>query len=314
MDFDIKDTNTTATASHDCSSMQAVSMFSTATRLFGTATSMAQAARAAAESTWASHEEAQGARLKEGVAPISFADGDAAGAASAASQKRMEEELEVLKARLTVAQDQLKAERAAHSQSAAKALSGEVAALSEALIRERQEFEREKVQLGKHLRGAKEDVPQAPDEGNGDLTEQMMELRRQRDQARGVAQRIARQVSVLAEQLEILQSSREAFTSALPDVSAPEPEQTLLQMDAAEGRRPVSASNGPVPAGAGASHRDPTEEGDEGSAPRPPVEITSGWDVFNPDDQLEHTIPTGRTEPTANTQDGWGDFDFDDLM
>ncbi|CAE7874015.1 unnamed protein product [Symbiodinium necroappetens] len=186
MDFDIKDTNTTATASHDCSSMQAVSMFSTATRLFGTATSMAQAARAAAESTWASHEEAQGARLKEGVAPISFADGDAAGAASAASQKRMEEELEVLKARLTVAQDQLKAERAAHSQSAAKALSGEVAALSEALIRERQEFEREKVQLGKHLRGAKEDVQQAPDEGNGDLTEQMMELRRQRDQERTI--------------------------------------------------------------------------------------------------------------------------------
>eukprot|EP00913_Durusdinium_trenchii_P018069 g16979.t1 len=53
------------------------------------------------------------------------------------------------------------------------------------------------------------------------------------------------------------------------------------------------------------------EEGDEGSVPRPPVEITSGWDVFNPDDQLEHTIPTGRNE---TGQDGWGDFDFDDLM
>ena len=25
--------------------------------------------------------------------------------------------------------------------------------------------------------------------------------------------------------------------------------------------------------------KDPTEEGDEGSAPRPPVEITSGWDA-----------------------------------
>ncbi|CAJ1414362.1 unnamed protein product [Effrenium voratum] len=41
-------------------------------------------------------------------------------------------------------------------------------------------------------------------------------------------------------------------------------------------------------------------EGDEGSAPRPPVEITSGWDVFNPDDQLEHTIPTGRNEAAAD--------------
>jgi len=267
---------------------------------------MAQAARAAAESTWASHEEA---RPKEGVAQIiSSADGDAAGAASAASQKRLEEELEVLKARLTVAQDQLKAERAAHSQSATKALSGEVAALSEALVRERQEFEREKVQLSKHLREAKEDLQQAPDEGNGHLSE-MMELRRQRDQARSVAQCIARQVSVLAEELAVVRSSREALSSALPDVSAPEPEQTLLS----EGR-PVSTSNGPMPAGVGVSHRDPTEEGDEGSAPRPPVEITSGWDVFNPDDQLEHTIPTGRTEPAANTQDGWGDFDFDDLM
>ena len=32
-------------------------------------------------------------------------------------------------------------------------------------------------------------------------------------------------------------SCKQAFTSALPDVSAPEPEQTLLQMDAAEGTR-----------------------------------------------------------------------------
>ena len=135
-------------------------------------------------------------------------------------------------------------------------------------------------------------------------------------QARGVAQVIARQ---------------------RPPATA-EPERTLLQA-------------------AGASTETTRDEGDEGNVPRPPVEITSGWDaagrravwmakilfsqtfwngffevnvfsfysffmwfswfslvfrgfrksrvllfmsflleVFNPDDQLEHTIPTGRPE------------------
>merc|ERR1712218_551150 len=54
----------------------------------------------------------------------------------------------------------------------------------------------------------------------------------------------------------------------------------------------------------------PREEGEEGHAPRPPDEVTSGWDVFDPDDQVEHTIPTA---PENNQPGGW-DNDHGDVL
>ncbi|CAL1126809.1 unnamed protein product, partial [Cladocopium goreaui] len=118
-------------------------------------------------------------------------------------------------------------------------------------------------------------------------------------------------------------ASREASPQASEAVDPPaDPERTLLETSGDVGTEPLPATENP--AAAEPATEDvalPVDEGDEGSVPRPPVEITSGWDVFNPDDQLEHTIPTGlsaaalpQSDAAATAQDGWGDFDFDALM
>jgi hypothetical protein len=53
-----------------------------------------------------------------------------------------------------------------------------------------------------------------------------------------------------------------------------------------------------------------THEVEESHAPRPPCEVTSGWDVFDPDDQTENTIPTSQA---ADLNAGWGD-DMGDML
>jgi len=274
----------------------AVSMFSTATRLLGTATSVAAAARAAAEQ-WSGEERPKEAGTGGQSGWEAELGGDGAGAAA---RKHLEEELEVLKSRLAMAHDQLQAERKA--QSAMKALSSEVSSLAEVLAKERQEHEREKANLREMMRQAKEDLRQQSAsslEGDG-MFKQLETLRRQRDQARGIAQLIASQLS---------NASRSPQPEA-GSVPATDPERTLHSAAGV----PAAAETVAVPpvAAPSAVPTSNVDEGDERSVPRPPVEITSGWDVFNPDDQLEHTIPTGRNETTA--QDGWGDFDFDELM
>lgn len=226
----------------------------------------------------------------------------------------------MLKSRLAMAHDQLQAERKA--QGAMKALSSEVTSLSEVLARERQDHEREKVHLKEQIRQAKSDLRQSSSpEGNG-LLKQLEIVRRQRDQARSIAQLVARQLSGSSPRLSS-PASREASPQASEAVDPPaDPERTLLETSGDVGTEPLPATENP--AAAEPATEDvalPVDEGDEGSVPRPPVEITSGWDVFNPDDQLEHTIPTGlsaaalpQSDAAATAQDGWGDFDFDALM
>ncbi|CAJ1414361.1 unnamed protein product [Effrenium voratum] len=138
-----------------------------------TVTSVAAAARAASEQTWALGEEPPKEAGTGGQS--GWEDNNDTGAASA------RKEVEVLKAKLSMAQDQLKAERLAHGQSAIKALSGEVAALSQALGRERQESEREKAHLKELVRQAKEDLRQVSTARQGDssgLLPQLETLRR----------------------------------------------------------------------------------------------------------------------------------------
>lgn len=312
-------------ASSESAAAPAVSMFSTASRLLGTATSVAAAARLAAEQISQISEE----RPKEaGTGGQSGWETDFGTPDAGAARKHLEDELEVLKSRLAMAHDQLQAERKA--QGAMKALSSEVTSLAEVLARERQDHEREKVHLKEQIRQAKSDLRQSSSpEGNG-LLKQLEIVRRQRDQARTMAQLVARQLSGAPSPRRSSSAAedREASTQASPQASeavdpVADPERTLLESgDVYVGAEPLPATEHPAataPAMEDEVAVPAVDEGDEGSVPRPPVEITSGWDVFNPDDQLEHTIPTGLSaaalpQADAAAQDGWGDFDFDDLM
>eukprot|EP00435_Cladocopium_sp_Y103_P003676 s1749_g1.t1 len=153
--------------------------------------------------------------------------------------------------------------------------------------------------------------------------------------ARSIAQLVARQLSGSSPRRLSTPASREASPQASEGAAAAtaDPERTLLGADEGPGGSepsPAEPSQPAEPATEAAPHLPPAvghldgllaDEDDEGSVPRPPVEITSGWDVFNPDDQLEHTIPTGlssaalpQPDAAATAQDGWGDFNFDDLM
>lgn len=307
-------------ASSESAPAPAVSMFSTASRLLGTATSVAAAARAAAEQISQISQISEERPKEAGTGGQSGWETDFGTSDAGAARKHLEDELEVLKSRLAMAHDQLQAERKA--QGAMKALSSEVTSLSEVLARERQDHEREKVHLKEQIRQAKSDLRQSSSpEGNG-LLKQLEIVRRQRDQARSIAQLVARQLSGSSPRLSS-PASREASPQASEAVDPPaDPERTLLETSGDVGTEPLPATE--HPAAAEPATEDvalPVDEGDEGSVPRPPVEITSGWDVFNPDDQLEHTIPTGlsaaalpQSDAAATAQDGWGDFDFDALM
>jgi len=181
------------------------------------------------------------------------------------------------------------------------------------------------------------------------LLQQLEALRQQRDQARSIAQCIARQTSSLAEELYRLRVAGGGGSQRPPGrrTSGGDPERTLLRgagtRPAEEDRHePAAAAPEAAPAAsealggtgdhggghgeAGGVHRSRgyggagssaqaqaggapvprEEEGEEANAPRPSVEVTSGWDVFDPDDQIENTIPT------AFGGEGW-DADMGDL-
>mmetsp|Transcript_108920 Transcript_108920/g.274088 ORF Transcript_108920/g.274088 Transcript_108920/m.274088 type:complete len:159 (-) Transcript_108920:88-564(-) len=52
----------------------------------------------------------------------------------------------------------------------------------------------------------------------------------------------------------------------------------------------------------------------ETQALRPPDEVTSGWDVFDPDDQIEHTIPTAPAGGGGEVDIGGWDMDVSELL
>jgi hypothetical protein len=196
------------------------------------------------------------------------------------------------------------------------------------------------------------------------LLEQIDSLRQQRDQARSIAQCIARQTSTLADEIYRLRtnglssgvgalasatSEEEAHPAAeipsrmlhdgrpRPELAGAlhpeEPEQQRSPEDPEEQRSDTFMGDlqrspedpeeqrsdtfmGNLLGGLGAawagfveSQAVPNQEGVESQVPRQPVEVTSGWDVFDPDEQTEHTIPTSSAVPAS----GWGD-DMGDLL
>eukprot|EP00931_Biecheleriopsis_adriatica_P074489 TRINITY_DN4852_c0_g1_i6.p1 TRINITY_DN4852_c0_g1~~TRINITY_DN4852_c0_g1_i6.p1 ORF type:complete len:316 (-),score=85.09 TRINITY_DN4852_c0_g1_i6:99-1046(-) len=295
--------NSKPVAKQDQPQPSTVSMFSTASKLFGTATSVA----AAATSALAAAAE-EGERLPK---ESNSRDGALEDSGTGASE-HLRTQLDVANVRLAHLQDQLQAERAAHGQSAMKALRDEVSALAESLARERQEKQREKMHMEQVVRQAKEDLRhQAQAAAQADasgLLQQAEQLRRQRDQARGIAQCIARQVSSLAEELYRLRREGGVAASNGQGASRASPSR-LREPERGHASEEVAGAGS---AGALSSSAGGIGEGDEGSVPRPPDEVTSGWDVFNPDDQLENTIPTAPSD-VAGPHDGWGEFDLDDL-
>jgi len=267
--------------------------------------------------------------------------------------ERLSTELAVAAGRLAIAQRELEAERAAHSSSVAAALRAELAILAEELTKERQDRER----LSRHVQ---EDLEQqttalhAATASSGPeaqvdqalVIQQLEQLRQQRDQARSIAQCIARQTSTLADESHRL---RTAGASAGPSPPrSHDPERTLQRagthgdddagpagaMAVEEGpeeqrRDPAVASEeamilenllGDGGSGGGMAHGHLSEamsshtEGEEALAPRPPDEVTSGWDVFDPDDQNEHTIPTALGAHSTAAGGGWDTDDFSRLF
>eukprot|EP00930_Biecheleria_cincta_P044962 TRINITY_DN3097_c0_g1_i2.p1 TRINITY_DN3097_c0_g1~~TRINITY_DN3097_c0_g1_i2.p1 ORF type:complete len:1218 (-),score=426.75 TRINITY_DN3097_c0_g1_i2:124-3438(-) len=305
-----------ATAAHS------VSMFSTASKLFGTASSVAEAA------TSALGIAAAGAEGQEPGRPGEAGDGSREPEGSAA-RKKLQGELEAAKAKLAFAEEQLQAERQVHSKGAMAALRKEVSELSEALTKERQNKEKEIARLNQLVHNTQEDLRQqvvaASQAGSDGLQLQLEQIRRQRDQARGIAQCIARQVSSLAEELHRLRSASQASDShsaasavrhlQQSPASPPEPggnPEPMVEPELTRDPRTASPSSGMAgvaPADDVALSRAAAVEG---SAPRPPDEVTSGWDVFDPDEQVENTIPTAPSGP-AVANEGWGDFALDAL-
>jgi len=253
--------------------------------------------------------------------------------------EQMRLQLALAQGRLAHCEDMLKAERSVHSEAAATALRAEISKISQDLIDERQEREREEAELRALLQQTQEDV-RARDSAEAmfgeslSLDQQVEVLHRQRNEARSIAQRVARQSAALADELQRMRttqsqpSSRRARTSHDPERTLhqaeharPDPEQANPETSQDNGI--ASGQSGPLlgsteafvpPEAAFFDELLHNEDHAEAIASdpaalaesqRPPDEVTSGWDVFDPDTQLEHTVPVVAA--------GW-DFAADELF
>merc|ERR1712190_508128 len=118
------------------------------------------------------------------------------------------------------------------------------------------------------------------------ITEQ---LRQQRNQARSIAQCIARQTSSLAEELYRLKNA-----SGGGSPQRQHRDQSSLQGGAGGGADPERIVESSAARQNGRADGGSSSRGVSGGAQRalrPPDEVTSGWDVFDPDDQIENTMP-----------------------
>jgi len=251
--------------------------------------------------------------------------------------KQIQVELAKAAGRVSHLEDQLKAERAAHGDSVTKKLRAEIKELSEALLRERQDREREETHLADIVRQAQEDLKRqaaiAATQAAGRGHSEEAEIR-----AKNIARLIAEQTSELTDELHRLRGCdpertlHQAPTHGVQPTDELGPERTLHQAPT-HGVQPTEELGGLAPEvdappdswglndlshelhdrSAAPSHTTTQHQdvdGEESHVPRPPDEVTSGWDVFDPDDQPEHTIPVA-----PRGQDPWGlDTDLADLV
>lgn len=233
----------------------------------------------------------------------------------------LQTKLEIANGRLRHLEDELRAERVVNADGAASQLRAEVASLAETLSRERQEREREEAHLGQLVRRAQEDLRQqaaaarasaGAQADSAQLLEQLETLRQQRDQARSIAQCIARQTSTLAEELYRLRTSGEARSHGSRTEQQPlgsgDPERGPEEEPDGPSRSSRMTGANQTRTGGYTAPPSQRSDGDDLQHPRPSVEVTSGWDVFDPDDQCEHTIPT-----SLGCGEGW-DTNVDDLL
>jgi len=261
---------------------------------------------------------------------------------SAAENVELKAKIDELTAKLIVASGRIKhaedeklAGERVHSPQATAALRSEVAKLSEALVVERQERQREENQLRQSIRQAQEDLRQqrvlADGADTAVLLDQIDALRKQRNQARSIAQCIMQQTTSLADEVYRLRTTG-VSSNSVSGIPVPATSEEEAHPPAAERPASVEVTRdrpeepeqqrrdinriGSFLGGLGAAFSGFIErevadlrEGVESQhPPRPPDEVTSGWDVFDPDDQIENTEPTA---PAVGITNGWGDDDGD---
>eukprot|EP00927_Polykrikos_kofoidii_P029525 TRINITY_DN2552_c0_g1_i7.p1 TRINITY_DN2552_c0_g1~~TRINITY_DN2552_c0_g1_i7.p1 ORF type:complete len:418 (-),score=99.89 TRINITY_DN2552_c0_g1_i7:158-1411(-) len=264
---------------------------------------------------------------------------------------RLRTKIAVLSGRLLHAEEDIKAQRAVHSDGVAQKLRAEVASLSQALVRERKGRSREEARLKRLAQEAEENLKEqrmAVQEAEERVKRQLQAApqgesapsARRREQARNLAQSIAQQTLDIAGELGRLRATSDTpvpggAIAAVGRGAAPstpavgggrgrgdggslaplggepsplngDPERTLQPRgvigEAAAIQAPLSRQGPfqtrPLPA-AGA-----VTATAEGPSSRHAIEITSGWDVFDPDESTEHTRPVAAASGASHSGQG----------